>query len=320
MRRRTVVAVISFAGLISVGMVLRAAQTQAEAADTPQWQIAAGGKMTFDVASIKRDTSDKMGHSPTFSLDSGNAYPGNMTLFSAEFPLATFISFAYKLPPIELRSVESQLPKWATNERFDIQARAASPSTKDQMRLMMQSLLADRFQLKAHFETREAPVFALALLHPGKTGPQLRPYADDPPCTAKPQFEKIPPALMLSVGHFPAMCYSLMALMRPANGGQLITWGSRNVSMGQIASDMPIAPTANLDRAVIDRTDLSGTFDFVMNFAGLSAVAPGGAQASDADAPTFLEALKDQLGLRLESTTAPVESMIIDHVEEPSAN
>ena len=315
---RKAAALIFFAGLFSVAMCLRAAQNEADAAQ--QWEIAAGGKMAFDVASIKKDTSDKMGHSPTFSLDSGNAYPGNMTLFSAEFPLATFISFAYKLPPIELRAVESQLPKWATNERFDIQARAASPSTKDQMRLMMQSLLADRLQLKAHFETREAPVFALVLLHPGKTGPGLRPYADDAPCTAKPQFEKIAPALMLSVGHFPAMCYTLMALMRPANGGQLITWGSRNVSMEQIASDMPVAPTANIDRPVIDRTGLTGNFDFAMNFAGLSAVAPGGAQASDTDAPTFLEALKDQLGLKLESTTASVESMIIDHVEEPSAN
>ena len=313
--KREMRCVILFAGILCV--VAAAMRTRAQTQG--DWEQAAGGKMAFDVASIKRDTSDRIGHSPSFTLDSGDGYPGDTTLFSAEFPLATFISFAYKLPPIELRAVESQLPKWATNERFDIQARAASPSTKDQMRLMMQSLLADRFQLKAHFETREAPVFALVLLHAGKTGPQLRPYADDAPCTAKPQFEKIPPALMLSVGHFPAMCYTLMALMRPANGGQLITWGSRNVSMEQIASDMAIAPTANIDRPVIDRTGLTGNFDFVMNFAGLNAVAPGSA-APDADAPTFLEALKDQLGLKLESTTAPVESMIIDHVEEPSAN
>src|SRR6185437_15290811 len=102
---RKAAALIFFAGLFSVAMCLRAAQNEADAAQ--QWEIAAGGKMAFDVASIKKDTSDKMGHSPTFSLDSGNAYPGNMTLFSAEFPLATFISFAYKLPPIELRAAES---------------------------------------------------------------------------------------------------------------------------------------------------------------------------------------------------------------------
>ena len=290
-------------------------QTQSE-----DWEQAAGGKMAFDVASVKPDTSDKIGHSPSFALDSGDAYPGNMTLFSAEFPLATFISFAYKLPPFELRTLESQLPKWATSERFDIEARAASPSTKDQMRLMMQSLLADRFQLKAHFETKETPVFALVLVHPGRTGPDLRRYAEDPACSTKPEFGRGASGLILSVGHFPPMCYTLMGLRRPVNGAQLMTWGSRNVSMSQIANDMPIAPTANLDRPVIDRTGLSGSFDFLMNFAGPSPVTPDGAEAAEPDAPTFLEALKERLGLKLESTTAPVESMVIDHIEEPTAN
>ena len=320
MRIRTLFGVILFLGLSGATICLEA-PAQTDQTETPQWEINAGGKMAFDVVSVKPDTFDKIGHSPSFALDSGDAYPGNMTLFSAEFPLATFISFAYKLPPIEFRSLESQLPKWATSGRFDIEARAASPSTKDQMRLMMQSLLADRFQLKAHFETKETPVYALVLVNPGRTGPDLRRYAEDPPCTTRPQFQRGgSPGLVLSVGHFPPMCYTLMGLQRPVNGAQAITWGSRNVSMSQIANDMPIAPTANLDRPVIDRTGLNGNFDFVMNFAGPSPVTPDGAEAAEPDAPTFLEALKEQLGLKLESTTAPVESMVIDHIEEPTPN
>ena len=63
----------------------------------------------------------------------------------------------------------SQLPKWAITDRFDIQGRAQGNPTKDQMRLMMQSLLADRFRLAVHYETRQVPVFALIVDQPGKT-------------------------------------------------------------------------------------------------------------------------------------------------------
>jgi len=79
------------------------------------------------------------------------------------------------------------LPKWLATERFAIEARVDGEGnpTKDQMRLMMQSLLADRFKLAVHFETEEVPVFALTLLKPGKLGPKLRLHADGPPCDAR---------------------------------------------------------------------------------------------------------------------------------------
>ena len=81
--------------------------------------------------------------------------------------------------------VRAELPKWATAERFDVEARAPQPTpTKDQMRLMMQSLLADRFKLTLHFDARQVSVFALVLAKPGKTGPELVPHPDDPPCAA----------------------------------------------------------------------------------------------------------------------------------------
>jgi bla regulator protein blaR1 len=88
-------------------------------------------------------------------------------------------AFAYKLMPAE---ISTQLPKSFPMDPFDIEARAAGNPTKDQMRLMMQSLLADRFRLRVHFETRDGPVFALTLVRPGETGPKLRPHADGPAC------------------------------------------------------------------------------------------------------------------------------------------
>jgi uncharacterized protein (TIGR03435 family) len=277
------------------------------------WEKAAGGKMSFDVASIKQDTSGNF-FPPKFALDQGDTYPGNTTLFTSGFPLSTDISFAYKLGPFEDQALRSQLPKWAQTETFDIEAKAAAPSTKDQMRLMVQSLLEERFNLKVHFETKDRPVFALVLANPGKTGPQLRPYAADPPCT-----NEMPPGpIKMGPGELPPLCHALMLFPSTENGVTVLTWTSRNISMRQIANDIPAAPTANLDRPVVDQTGLSGDFDFVMTYAAKSPVATDAAP-TDA-APTFLEALKDQLGLKLQSATAPVTTLVVDHIEEPSPN
>jgi uncharacterized protein (TIGR03435 family) len=75
-----------------------------------------------------------------------------------------------------------KLPKWTSTEYFDIQARAVGSPTKDQLRLMMQSLLAERFRLAIHNETRQLPVFALVLVKSGKTGPHLQAHAADDSC------------------------------------------------------------------------------------------------------------------------------------------
>ena len=69
-------------------------------------------------------------------------------------------------------------------DRFDIEARSTANPTKDQMRLMMQSLLVDRFKMKAHIEQKTRPVFELLLAKRGRTGPQLRPHPKDEACVA----------------------------------------------------------------------------------------------------------------------------------------
>ena len=100
-------------------------------------------------------------------------------------PLLRYIVFAYRLngtagtgAAVRLfsRALDLHVPDWVRNGRYDIEARAPGAATKDQMRLMMQSLLAERFKLTVHWETREAPVFALVEAKPGKLGPQLEPH------------------------------------------------------------------------------------------------------------------------------------------------
>jgi uncharacterized protein (TIGR03435 family) len=292
---------------------------------TGSWEKAAGGKMSFDVASVKQNISGlpPVGDNPTanFPLDDGNAYAANGALLSVtNFPLQAFIDFAYKLTPSQVQALRSQLPKWATTQRFDLQAHAPASTTKDQMRLMMQSLLADRLKFAAHMETREAPVFGLVLAKPGKLGIQLHPYSSDPPC---PETNPTPgrggAPSDTTVGDFPLICYVVAATIHNDNGINHFIVGSRNISMQQIANDLGAIPSSNLDRPVVDQTGLTGEFDFVMRVTLNNPASPVNAQPDDSE-PSFPEALSDQLGLKLVPQTGPVDVLVIDHIEQPSPN
>jgi Protein of unknown function (DUF3738) len=152
------------------------------AQDTTDWQTKAGGKMAFEVASVKLSTGAP--EATGFSVGPGDDYQPTGGRFRASTSLRSYIDFAYKLwPSPELRREFSRLPKWMTDDSYTIDAKAAIDNpTKDQMRLMMQSLLAERFQLVVHFEAREVAVFELRLAKAGQLGPKLIPHADGPPC------------------------------------------------------------------------------------------------------------------------------------------
>jgi len=291
------------------------------------WEKAAGGAMSFDVASVKQNKSGPppSGDNPmaNFPLDNGDGYSSNGGRLSVtNFPLFIYINFAYKLTGAEGRTLQSQLPKWATTDQFDIEARAPANTTKDQMRLMMQSLLADRFKLSLHFETQQLPVFGLVLVKPGKTGPQLRSHSEGPPCdpvTPAPS-DSVPAPKANAAEVFPPTCGALTWDRRALSSGH-VRIGFRNATMEQIAGYLATAPMAGLDRPVLDQTGLSGNLDFTMDYTRDSPLgAPGADQQSDTSGPTFLEALRDQLGAKLEPQKGPVVVLVIDHIEEPSPN
>ena len=253
------------------------------------------GKMEFEVASVK--LSQGAFTPPNFPLDEGNAYRETGGRFSANFPVTVYIQFAYKtrLTQDQMQAALARLPKWVSNERFVIEAKAAKANpTKDQMRLMMQSLLADRFQLRIHFETPETPVLAMTLAKPGQTGPKLRPHSEGPPCDSNAQV-------------FPPVC-DVVSLTRQA-GRNLA--GSRNTTMDLLAATLP--SLGEMGRPVVDRTGLTGKMDFTLEWM------PEGAQP-DLQGTTFLQALREQLGLKLDSARAPVRTYVIDRIERPSEN
>ncbi|HTA66746.1 MAG TPA: TIGR03435 family protein, partial [Bryobacteraceae bacterium] len=278
----------------------------------PEWQIAAGGKMAFEVASIKPDPGPF--RPPNFPLDPGEAYRPVGGRFSADFSLTTYITFAYKLSlsSDQRQAMVAHLPSWVAAERFDIQARAEGNPTKDQMRLMMQSLLADRFKLAVHFETQVVPVLALVLVKPGKTGPKLRPHSEGVPCEATPATNgPIPRDSTV----FPPVCDVYMMTMHP---NTMSKSGSRNTTMALLAG--ALSGLGKLDRPVVDQTGLDGRFDFSIEWAHESdrPPLPNSDAPAELQGPTFLEALREQLGLKLQSTKAPLQILVVDHVERPS--
>src|SRR5262249_49925158 len=140
----------------------------AQPPNAPDWQTAAGGKMAFEVSSMKRGSFVP----PSFPLDVGDSFTPTGGRFIANFPLLQLITFAYKFAPAPQQREfwAGQLPDWASSsaERYTIEGKAPIENpTKDQFRLMMQSLLADRFKVAIHFETRQGPILALTLATPG---------------------------------------------------------------------------------------------------------------------------------------------------------
>jgi uncharacterized protein (TIGR03435 family) len=191
------------------------------------------------------------------------------------------------------------------------------------MRLMMQSLLADRFKLRAHFETKEVPVLALTLVKPGKLGPKLRPHSEGPPCPdsfemIKP-FTSTPPPTKPGVV-WPPQCGTAGGFQGTTEG----TWfGSRNTTMGLLAQDIyaQASRLGELDKPVVDQTGLEGKFDYILELpAGMISLVPKPPNPDEPSGTRFLNAVREQLGLKLERSRGEIRALMIDHIERPSEN
>lgn len=294
---------------------------RAQSSAQRDWEKAAGGKMAFEVASVKRDMADASPNTvhSDIGLDSGGFFTPTGGLFSASnFSLAGYLNFAYKLTRGQVRDLSSELPKWASADRWDVDARANGNPTKDQYRLMMQGLLADRFKLAVHFETRQLPVLALEVEKNSKLGPRLQAHPVGVPCPTDMASNGWPVPTVAN--GFPKPCGSVM--WGPASVPGDFYMGARDVPIAMIASALSFQPATTVDRPVIDETGLAGNFDFTLQFSSATAIQTraGDVYEPDEEGSAFVGALKDQLGLKLVSTTGPVEVLVIDHVEEPTAN
>jgi uncharacterized protein (TIGR03435 family) len=275
------------------------AQQQAGSAGSPAQ--AAAQSLSFEVASIKPSEGD--GRMVRIQMSPGGRYS------ASGVTVKMLMQQAYDVKDFQIVGG----PAWMSSAPFDINAKSEDPNVaRDQVRLMLQSLLAERFQLKFHRETRELPVYALVV---GRNGPKLQLSAIQPAPEGAPATAPKP-------GATPAGGVGAKA------GGTMMSMGR-----GQISAQMaPMAAIVNmlaqqLGRPVIDKTDLKGNFDFKLEWtpdetARSLGIGTGGdaAPAADSSGPSIFTAVQEQLGLRLESQKGPVEVLVIDAVEKPSGN
>lgn len=298
-------------------------------APEPAWEASAGGRQQFDVASVRQNKSgmpwaggDQMTMNVPYGPDD-NFRDTNGILSAKNYPLLNLIVFAYKVPSAQGQALLASMPVWTNSDLFDIEARTENRNvTKDQMRLMMQSLLAERFHLLVHRELREVNEYAAVLAEPGKLGPHLRQHPANEPCSpiVAAQYVAPPPKASDShafAGGFPLRCRTFGP--GPGSAPYLKTAGSLDMPMEATVSTF--SGYGKLGRPVVDKTGLTGTYDWYIEF--LPELPPGvelPGRPPDASGPTFLEALHKQLGIKLVSQKGPYDYLIVDHIEHPTEN
>jgi uncharacterized protein (TIGR03435 family) len=283
----------------------------------PEWQKIAGRKLSFETASVLSSDSRDPG---AFPLTIDNVYRSTGGVFNASFPLRYYVEFAYKLSltPEQREAWLSQVPKWVETDHFAIEAKSPiNNPTKDQLRLMMQSLLAERFKLALHFEQKPMQALTLSLVNAGTLGPGIRPHAEGPPCLAKRADSDLFPR-DIDRNVWPYHCDTVI-LMRPGvspkglgpavpkTSVQSLLMAARNVTM-EIMLDAFTSPGVGLSHPVVDQTGLDGNFDFNLEW------------TPDDTSTAFAEAVREQLGMKLELNRVQVPVLFIDHVEKPSGN
>jgi len=265
----------------------------------------------FEVATIRPNRG------PAVGGPAGNGIGFRPGRFSAEnITLQQLLTYAYELQVFEIFGG----PSWATSDRFDIAATMQPPPTgsdpleaPSRNRRLLRALLAERFKLVVHEERREMPVYLLVLARPDRTlGERLRPFEGEckeigaePPSTA-PWLAPTP-----DPGNGPRPC-------------MLFTGVGRLSAHGNTLSDLArtLARFPAVSRRVIDRTGLTGQFDFDLEWTPL--VTPPGVATPDRPSPetgpTIFTALQEQLGLKLESTKEAAAVLVIGSVNQPSPN
>lgn len=220
--------------------------------------------------------------------------------------------YAYDLQAFEIFGG----PSWATSDRFDIEATMASSASqpRDQgprQRRLLRALLAERFKLVVHEERREMPVYSLVLARTDRAlGGQLRPFKGEcgDPSKLGPPPEATFPLPASDAGSGPQQCIAFSGRGRIS---------ARGVTLSDLTRIL--APFPAVRRRVIDRTGLTGQFDFDVQWTPM--VTPAGVPIDPLPAgPNLFTALQEQLGLKLEATKEVVSVLVIDTVSQPSEN
>jgi uncharacterized protein (TIGR03435 family) len=230
----------------------------------------AGVPAAFDVASVKPASATSRQGADFRVLPGGTLQVTNLNL-------RVIIEEAFGVKAYQI----SGGPGWFGTDEFDIEAKADGNANRGRVMAMLRTLLAERFQLKVHRETREGNVYVLVV---AKNGPNLK------AATGEQSFVRL---------------YRNTPTDQP---GVSYTIAGQKASLALLAERLA---DMQLDRPVLDRTGIKGEFDFKLDYA---------IDDNPDSGPSIFSAIQEQLGLKLEAAKGPVETLVIDHVERPSGN
>jgi uncharacterized protein (TIGR03435 family) len=264
----------AIAALTAIGL-FNALAVRAQAPTVP------AASLNFEVASLKP------------SLPGGRGgirpAPGGERYLATNLSLRQLITEAFRVKADQVAGG----PEWIDTELYDMNAKAARPSSVEELHIMLRNLLADRFKFQVHRESKEMPVYTLTV---DTNGPKMQ--AHEAASAADPWIDEINE--------------------KPLH----LKWSAKFVPMDYFAWRL----SQILDRPVLDQTKLKGGYDFELAFTREPppALAREGARLNgelvDLSGPTIFEAVRRQLGLKLERQKGPVDIMVIDHVEKPAEN
>lgn len=319
----------------SIIAILAGCLTQAQPADKT---------LTFDAASIKPSLPPTPNGRGMIMMRGASGGPGTKDPGRIKYPytsLKNLLMNAYDVKNFQIAG-----PDWLDKEMFDVEATMPPETTKEQLRVMLQNLLAERFKLSIHRDTKELPMYSLIV---GKNGPKLKESVEAPPAPpADP--DAPPPAPLAAFGPDRIKLGSDGFPILPApNGGRggmttmMMPGRARLGAQKQTMQDLATRLSSMLNHPVTDATELKAKYDFTLTYspeglsgggpgAGLMAMAraqlpPGGGDHTSSDAPevepaeNLFSAVQSQLGLKLEAKKGPVEIIVIDHMEKaPTEN
>ena len=298
---RRVIARVVLAGLLSAtgGAVRTGADSQSRTAEDKT--------QVFEVASIK--TNQTRTDSRGISVQ-----PGRLTITG--LTVREIVAFAYGIPnPLRFSRISGSA-KWLDSDRFNITAKADGAVSTDRLRLMLRTLLADRFRMVARNTTARLPIYALTLArNDGALGPRLR-RTQDIDCVRfiVDRGGELPP--------LPRDPKDVPTCIIRAEPGLIVARARTMLDLTKVAF-----PRVVEDRVVVDRTGLKGNYDVLLEwtpeprpFASANDLPPGlpVPPPPTSGGPSIFTAIQEQLGLKLQSDTGLVEVLLIDRVERPS--
>jgi uncharacterized protein (TIGR03435 family) len=289
------------------------------------------GASRFDAVSVRRNTSGDPGG---FSRVQGNHYT------ATNITLRQLILNAYGILQSQLASGPTlATADFTTAEHFDIEATLADGASPAQFPEMLRGLLADRFKLSVHKDTREMPVYTLVKARSdGRLGPALKVTTE---VCAERGREAGPGARGNDVARPPSPAAAVPPLPdgdKTSNRGMVVGGrqqgpgcGSLQFGPGQFVAhavgiDMLVnalvnrGPITGIDRIVLDRTNLSDRYDFELKWTPPGRAGGPAPTTDDPDRPSLFTALQEQLGLKLEPQRAPIEVLVIDSAQMPAEN